>query len=125
MAIGTVVVAVKPQFGETATGVVVGRYEELGLYAHGATQAEVVAHLEELFRRFIRHYRAQDRLTEKLNASGLDWWTAEEAKLKDVQFKDLTEGTASARDTKPRRRSATVPVVDWQPYWYGALAAAA
>ena len=127
---GQVVVRVIPQFRNHESGGCVGRYRELGIYAHGKNRGEAVRHLKEQVRVLIQFHRERGNLEAMLNDTGMKWWTVAEARRLGIAYEDLLQGidywpSPLSAPTPSLQASTVAPAIPATNYWHQDLAAAA
>ena len=67
------------------------RIQEFGLTGYGSTEEEALSDCKLLFRRFIRAYRKDGKLTGILNGSGVQWYPREEYPEGELDPEDTNE----------------------------------
>ena len=97
MALGKVVVfgtldfpEAPDSFPEGDVQVVVARYREFNLCAHGHTRHDAVDNLKFHFRHFIEGLRDTGELQKFLDTTGVAWEPYAQARARGVQFEDLS-----------------------------------
>ncbi|MDE2896696.1 MAG: hypothetical protein OXO54_00065 [Chloroflexota bacterium] len=106
-----VVVWVRPQFEiDEETGFVIGCFPELNLYAHGSNQNAALAGLASHFRHFIEALRSTGELEDRLDSSGLEWMSYDEAVALGVDVINLRSGSTPALEpeSEPSENALTL-----------------
>jgi hypothetical protein len=70
---GRVVVIVSLTVYKNKQGIFAARFQDLGLTSYGYTISTAVGSVKRLFNTFIKSYRKNGRLADRLNELGVDW----------------------------------------------------
>ena len=106
-----VVVVLQPTLLRHRTeGIYAARFTELGLTAYGETEHEAMRILKETFRNFVRLYRADGQLHQRLDQAGVQWYKLQDF---DGEYEDVTQ---VKEDKAPISEAAWMPLRPMVPH---------